>query len=83
MAKKVVFRALEKTIFISACIHLFFIFVEAVRTGNFTILHMASILDLNFFFPIEYTWTTAVLSCLPIVLIFVYFLLREKKSPEK
>ncbi len=83
MAKKIFFRALEKTIFVGACIHLFFIFIEAVRTGNLTIIHMASILDLNFFFPIEYTLTTAVLSCLPIVLIFVYFLYREKKSPQK
>lgn len=83
MNKKVLFTALEKTIFYMACVHLLLILTQAVRTGDYTFINMAAILDLDFFFPIAFTLTTAVLTVLPIILLFLFLVWREKRLDDR
>jgi hypothetical protein len=73
------FRAFRDTVFQFACLHLLLIAIQALRTGDYKLVHMASILDLNFWFQnVPYTLLSNLLLFIPIVVVFFINFRRSK-----
>jgi hypothetical protein len=78
--------ALKETIFQLAVLHLLMIGVQAIRSGDFQLVHLASILDLRFVLEdVSYSISSNLLFYVPIVLLFLvnFALLSRKKSPSQ
>lgn len=64
-------RAFERTLFLGAFVHLTLIAIQAFRTGDWQLVHLSSILDLQFFFDnVSYSPLTNLLLFIPIALVF-------------
>lgn len=65
------FRAFEKTVFQLACLHVLLIVIQAVRTGDYKLVHLSSIMDLGFWIQNPpYTSISNLLLFVPIVALF-------------
>jgi hypothetical protein len=76
--------AVKETIFQFAVLHILMIAFQAIRTGDFQLVHLASILDLHFFFDnVPYTVSSNLLLYVPVtLLLLVNFLVLRRKNPE-
>lgn len=77
--KKTWFLALEHTIFQLACLHVVLIAFQAVRTADYKLLHLSSIMDLGFFMQNPpYSFVSNLLLFIPIVALFFLNFRRSK-----
>ncbi len=77
-------RAIKETIFQLAVLHSILIVIQAIRTGDYQLVHLASIMDLHFLFKdVSYTFLSNVLYFIPVViLLLVNFILPARKTSQ-
>lgn len=76
--------AIKETIFQLAVLHSALIAVQAIRTGEYQVVHLASILDLHFLLEdVSYSFLSNVLLYVPVVtLLLVNFILLGRNTPQ-
>jgi len=81
---KIVGQAIKETIFQFAVLHIVLIAYQAIRTGDLRFVHLASIMNLTFFFEdISFTLSSNLLLFVPVVLLLlVNFVLLRRQSPK-
>lgn len=74
--------AIKETVFQVAALHILMITFQAIRTGDFQLVHLASILDLHFFFEdVPYTVSSNLLLYVSVaLLLLVNFLVLRRKT---
>lgn len=72
--------ALHLTVLTVAWIHLLILAYQALATRNFGLLHIGSILDLQFVLPaVRYDLTTLVACMVPAIVFYLYLVHRLRK----
>lgn len=73
------FRAFKETIFQLACLHVLLIVIQAVRTSNYDLVHLSSIMDLGFWVENPpYSFLSNLLLFVPIVALFFFNFKKSK-----
>lgn len=68
------------TVLTIAWIHLIILFLKAVTSSNYELLHIGSILDLQFVIPgIKYNFSTLIILVIPVLAFYFYLVKRLKK----